>query len=101
VRLRRVQLTFDTGFERELTLTASDSINARIVREPQPETMKSYRRVGRAPDGGEVELAGEAFNYQRLRRHDFEPVELSAVRLVCRETHGAPEARLYEMRAYG
>ena len=38
--IREVQLTFDTGFHRELTLTSSDSHNAHMVRAPQPETVR-------------------------------------------------------------
>lgn len=100
-RLSQVQITFDTGFERELTLSASDSHTARMIRGPQPETVKSYRLSGRTADGAEVELADVTDNHQRLRRHRFLPVELAAVRLTCRATHGVPDARVYEIRCYG
>ena len=33
---------FDTGFQRELTLSSSDSAMRGIIRGPQPETVKDY-----------------------------------------------------------
>ena len=44
-RIRHVQLTFDTGFHRELTLTSSDRHNDNMIRAPQPETVRDYRIV--------------------------------------------------------
>src|SRR5690606_10167315 len=35
--IRRIQLTFDTGFHRELTLSSSDSHTKNMIRAPQPE----------------------------------------------------------------
>src|SRR5262249_21973853 len=41
-KLREIQITFDSGFHRELTLTASDEINKGIIRAAQPETVRDY-----------------------------------------------------------
>ena len=41
-RVRRVQITFDSGFQRQLMLTASDSHTRTVMRQPQPETVKDY-----------------------------------------------------------
>lgn len=98
--LRRVQLTFDTGFHRELTLTSADNHNEGMIRAPQPETVRDYLLIGRKADGTQVELARVMGNHQRLRRHEFAPVPVTALRLQVVATNGAPEARLYEMRAY-
>jgi hypothetical protein len=99
VRVGEVQLTFDSGFHRELTLSASDAVTARTVRGPQPETVRDYRLVASTPTG-EVELADVRGNHQRLRRHRFEPVELSALRLHVLATNGAREVRVFELRCY-
>jgi hypothetical protein len=95
-----VQITFDTGFERELTLSASDSITRRIVRGPQPETIRDYTLIGLDESGNQRELLRVAGNYQRLRRHSIEPVMLTGLRLVALATNGSSEARLYEIRCY-
>jgi hypothetical protein len=100
--VRQVQITFDSGFQRELTLSASAHANKGIIRAPQPETVKDYAVQYRPADGKEwVELAAVSGNHQRLRRHDFKPVEASAVRLVITATNGDKFARVFEVRCYG
>ncbi len=98
--LRKMQLTFDTGFHRELTLTSSDSHNKDMIRAPQPETVRDYVIKARTAQGKEVELARVTGNHQRLRRHEFAPVEATAIRIEVLATNGAKEARLYEVRCY-
>jgi hypothetical protein len=100
-----VQVTFDTGFQRELTLTSSDSMTKTIVRAPQPETVKSYTLLARTGQGdGEgawTPLAEVADNHRRLVRHRLErPVMTTALRLKVNATHGDKLARVFEVRAY-
>ena len=98
-----VHLTFDTGFERELTLTMSDRYNAGMVRGPQPETVKDYRlELFRPFSKGEAAgVLRIRDNYQGRRVHKFsEPLVLAALRLVVEATHGLPEARVFEIRVY-
>jgi len=99
--IRRVQITFDSGFHRELTLTSSESHNSKIVRAPQPETVRDYALIARLEDGKEVELARVSGNHQRLRRHEFPPVRARSVRLEVTATNGSEQARVYEVRCYG
>jgi hypothetical protein len=100
-RISRVQLTFDSGFHRELTLTSSDSINAAIVRAPQPETVKDYELQYRSTADGKWEpLVKIEGNHQRLVRHSFAPVEAQAIRLVVTATNGEKLARVFEVRCY-
>jgi hypothetical protein len=100
--LRHVQLTFDTGFERELTLSSSEAINKDLIRAPQPETVRKYTILYQPEDGREwVELARVNGNYQRMRRHDFQPVTARRVRIHVNETNGDPLARIFEVRCYG
>lgn len=99
--IRHVQITFDTGFHRELTLTAHDGHNSHMIRAPQPETVRDYVIEAKAEDGRRVEVARVTGNHQRLRRHDFEPVEASAIRIRVTATNGSDTARIYEVRCYG
>jgi hypothetical protein len=99
-RLALVQITFDTGFHRELTLTASDGHNAHIVRAPQPEAVRDYTVSVRTPSGETVEVAQADGNHQRLCRHDVDPLDAEAVRIHVRATNGSDTARLYEVRCY-
>lgn len=95
-----VQLTFDTGFQRELTLSASDTVTQRVVRAPQPETVSDYTLTASLANGESVELASVTDNFQRLRRHRFEPVRVNRIRLQVHATNGSEEARVYEVRCY-
>ena len=98
--ISHVQLTFDTGFQRELTLTSSDWANKTIVRAPQPETVRDYELIAIDAAGKETSLAKVAGNHQRLRRHTFAPVEASALRVKVTAVNGDKLARIFEVRAY-
>jgi len=96
VEIRAVHLTFDTGFARELTLTPSDHITKKIVRGPQPETVRAYRIYA----GSEV-IVEESDNYLRKRVHRLaRPVTSSSVRVEIHATHGVPDAHLFDIRLY-
>lgn len=100
-RIGQVQLTFDTGFHRELTLSASDATNRQIIRGPQPETVRDYTLSYRpAADADWRELVRVRGNHQRLVRHSFAPVEAQALRLQIQATNGDALARVFEIRAY-
>lgn len=98
-RISRVQVTFDTGFQRELTLTASDSHTRGTVRAPQPETVRDYS-VSVRQGGSFREVARVSSNHQRVNRLKFDAVEADAVRLRITATNGLEEARIVEVRCY-
>jgi len=98
-RLSQVQITFDSGFHRELTLSGSDGVTARTIRAPQPETVRDYSLVARTLEG-DVVLAEVTGNHQRLRRHRFESLEAQAIRLIVNATNGSGEVRVFEVRCY-
>jgi hypothetical protein len=101
VKLRRVQITFDTGFERQLTLSHQDSENAKMIRAPQPETVRDYELLYQAPGAKEWTSLGKfTGNYQRLRRHEFAPFTAAALRLNITATNGSKIASVYEVRCY-
>jgi hypothetical protein len=96
-----VQVTFDTGFERELTLTSNDRMTRTIVRAPQPETVRDYELQVRAPGSTVYEtVATVTGNHQRLNRIAFPARPVDCLRLVVRKTNGDPLARVFEVRAY-
>jgi hypothetical protein len=98
--ISEVILKFDTGFQRELTLTASDSHTRGTIREPQPETVRDYS-VSVKNGGGEWRnVAGIAGNHQRLNKIRFSPTAATAVRIEVTKTNGAPDARILEVRCY-
>nr|MBA3438787.1 FAD-dependent oxidoreductase [Pyrinomonadaceae bacterium] len=97
----QVQLTFDSGFQRELTLSSSAAANVDIIRAPQPETVKTYAILYQPADKKEwVELVNVDRNHQRLRRHHFQAVTAKRIRIQVKETNGDKLARLFEVRCY-
>ncbi len=94
-RIREVQITFDSGFRRQLTLSAQESQNVNLVRAPQPETVRDYR----IRCGSRI-VADVKGNFQRINRHVFDPLETSAVRVEIEATNGDSQARIFEIRCY-
>ncbi|MBT6146548.1 MAG: FAD-dependent oxidoreductase, partial [Gemmatimonadetes bacterium] len=101
VDVAQVQLIFDTGLHRVLTLSHSDAYVDRMeYGRPQSETIRTYQL--------EVEISGTwqnvaqvEDNYRRLVRHDLDSVlTVDAVRLTAQATHGLDHARLCEVRVY-
>ncbi|MBL8216583.1 MAG: FAD-dependent oxidoreductase [Bryobacterales bacterium] len=99
-RISQVQITFDSGFQRELTLTSSNAINRGIMRGAQKETVRDYQLQYRGANGDWKTLADVKGNYQRLARHSFAAVDASAVRVRITATNGDELARVFEIRCY-
>ncbi|MBI1761274.1 MAG: FAD-dependent oxidoreductase [Acidobacteria bacterium] len=99
--IKQLQLIFDSGFIRELTLSSSAEANKGIIRAPQPETVKRYSVQYQSDDGKEwTELVSVKGNHQRLRRHQFAPVAAKRMRIHVNETNGDKLARIFEVRCY-
>lgn len=95
--IAEVRLTFDSGLQRELILSASDSTTRKTIRGAQPELVRNY----------EVHLDGRPIavvtdNLVRHRIHRLpEPVSTRRLRLVVTATHGAAGARVFAVSAFG
>jgi hypothetical protein len=99
-RISEIVLKFDSGFQRELTLTASDSHTRGTLRQPQPETVRDYAVSVKTAGGDWKTIAEVAGNHQRLNRVKFQAVKAQAVRLEVRKTNGIDAARVFEVRCY-
>jgi hypothetical protein len=89
-----VQMAFNTALNQsEMNISPMDS-------PVKSETVRNYR-IEYKQDGKWVELTAITENYQRFRRHQFEPVETDEIRIVVDATNGAPWAEIFEIRAYG
>ena len=98
-RLRHIQITFDSGFQRQLTLTSQDSQNKGIVRAAQPETVRDYS-IHVTMNGETRAVAKVKNNFQRVNRHDFNAMEATIVRIEIQATNGIEQARIFEVRCY-
>jgi len=94
--VREIHLTFDSGLQRELTLSASDSTTKKVIRGPQPELVSDY----------EVFLDGRSVltvkgNLLRKRVHRLgASVQARRLRIQIHATHGLGEAHVFEVRVY-
>lgn len=96
--IREVHVTFDSGFERELLLTPSHNHQKLSApRGPQAKIVKHYR----VKIDGRV-VHEETGNFLRKRIHVLAtPASGRRVEIECLATHGAPLARVFEVRCYG
>jgi len=94
--VKEIHLTFDSGFTRELILSPSDRATSKVIRAPQPETVKSYQVFV-----GDKLVVSEDDNYLRKRVHKLDAaVEGDKVRILVTKTWGIKSARIFEVRVY-
>jgi len=98
--LSEVQLIFDTGQHRHLTLSHHDGYTQRMKwGRPQPETVRDYS-IEAWIENRWAPLVNVRENHQRMRRHAIEAIGTDRLRIVVRETNGLDHARILEVRAY-
>ncbi|MEA3366340.1 MAG: FAD-dependent oxidoreductase, partial [Candidatus Hydrogenedentes bacterium] len=97
VPVSEVQLIFDTGMHRVLTLTHSDAYAARMKwGQPQPETVRDYS-IELNSNGKWQSVAEIKNNCQRRRVHKVKPSgHVSALRVNVAATNGLDHARIFE-----
>ena len=91
-----IHLTFDSGFQRELILSASDATNRKTIRGAQPELVRDYDIL---LDGHVVTSVKGNFLRKRVH-HLATPVTASRLRVVIHATHGVATARVFAIAAY-
>jgi hypothetical protein len=100
IRVGTLELIFDTGQHRVLTMSHDDAFTAKMVYGPQPETVKDYKLMYDGVDGRWETLASERENYQRRRTHGIGPAEIVRLRLVVDAAWELDHARVMEIRCY-
>jgi hypothetical protein len=100
VEIRRVELTFDTGLQRYLTLTNCDSYHKRMTWKAQPETVKAFVIEIETPEGWqEIERVND--NWKRRYQKDWpEAYRSQALRIKVTETNGIDHARIIRLAVY-
>ncbi|WP_339733317.1 FAD-dependent oxidoreductase [uncultured Gimesia sp.] len=101
IRLSEIQLIFDTGLHRHLTLSHHDGYSSRMIwGESQPETVRDYSIE--VYDGSEWKTVETVIgNYQRRRVHRVETgVSVSQLRIVVTDVNGVDHVRICEIRVY-
>lgn len=99
--ISEIHLTWDSGLNRPLSLSHSDRFTEKMVRGPQPETVKDYKVEIIQSDDGEVKSSFSITgNYLRKTIHQTNPIRADKIRIIAEETNGDPSARLFEIRVY-
>jgi hypothetical protein len=98
---REIQIIFDTGLHRHLTLSHHDGYTAKMHwGRPQPETVRDYTIEALSGDAW-IPLVDVSGNYQRRRVHRLEtPLAATALRISVTATNGLDHAQLCEVRVY-
>lgn len=101
VLIKRIEIIFDTGMHRILTLTHSDEYAAKMQwGRAQEETVRDYS-IEYKSSGKWKLLINISGNYQRRRVHVAEKEVLtSAIRIIVKKTNGIDHARIFEIRVY-
>ena len=87
VRAAEVRLTFNS----DLMPTHPAAMPAQLIKGYDVEVQSQGRWET---------VATESDNWRRLAVHGFEPREITALRLTCKETWGDPSAQVFEVRVY-
>ena len=102
VDISGVELVFDTGMHRPLTLSHSDAyVELMEWGHAQPETVRDYTIEAEVDGQWQVVLALSG-NYQRRRVHELDmAVNADALRITVYAANGLDHARICAVRIYG
>lgn len=101
VPISSVELIFDTGMHRLLTLSMADGYTKRMLwGKPQPETARDYAIKSKVHENWET-IHEEYANHQRHRIHKLDrSIETNGLKIQFMNTNGIDHARLFEARIY-
>ncbi len=101
ITLSEIQLIFDTGLHRHLTLSHHDGYTSRMIwGEPQPETVRDYSiEVYNGAEWNTLDTVVGNFLRRRMHRVESEN-SVSQLRVVVTDTNGLDHARICEIRVY-
>nr|AUN36317.1 hypothetical protein [uncultured bacterium] len=98
--ISEIQLIFDTGQHRVLTLSHDNTFTSRMQWGcAQPETVRDYRLLAQVENNW-IELLSVTGNYQRRAAHCIPPSAATALRIEVLATNGIDHARIMEVRVY-
>jgi hypothetical protein len=99
-KITSVQITFDSNFDLEKKITLSSRRQKQQVEGIPQELVREFS-VTLWHYGEPVADVTVKDNCQRFVRIPFSAVECDAITVTVRSTNGAPDARIFEVRAYG
>ncbi|NJB83686.1 FAD-dependent oxidoreductase [Wenyingzhuangia aestuarii] len=98
-KLTSVELKFDTNLQRKMMMHKNPAKNEGQVTAIPPELIKTFNVEARI-NGNWVEIGKVTYNKTRLVKVNFDEIKTTTVRLNLKETHGAPNVKMFEVRCY-
>lgn len=99
IQLSKVMLKCDTNTRRNIMLRKDSKNNDQFTNTIPVEMLKSLDLEVRI-DGKWVKVGENLSNRKRLIQFDFDKVKTTAIKINLKETYGAKNIRLYEVRCY-
>ena len=99
VAVGEIRLTFDSNLSREIMPSIGRIVRERQVKGLPEELVRDYT-IQLTKDGKTVWEKAVCGNGQRLNIHRLERVECDRMIISVEATHGCPQARIFEVRAY-
>jgi len=99
ITLSKVEVKCDTNVKRNIMMR-KDSRNDELFSNHNPVEMLKHATLHGRIQGKWVKLAVVKDNKTRLVKFNFETSKCTAIRLICEETYGAKDVKLFELRCY-
>lgn len=99
VNLSSVEMKFDTNLQRKMMMHKNPKKNKGQVLGIPPELAKNFIVEARV-NGDWIKLGAVPYNKTRLVKVNFNEIKTTAIRLNVKETHGAPNVKMFEIRCY-
>ena len=98
--VRRIELVFDTGLHRHLTLSQADAYTRQMCwGSGQPETVKAYELAVQRADSWQT-IAQVDDHWQRRVAHEITGGDCAAIRVTVLSTWGTASARIVRISVY-
>ena len=99
IPLSRVELKCDTNVNRNILMRKGSKVSETFWNDVPVELLKSLSVEARV-NGRWIKVGSEDDNRTRLVRFVFDRVRATGIRITMKETYGAPNAKLFEVRCY-
>ncbi|MDZ8117608.1 FAD-dependent oxidoreductase [Pontiella sp. NLcol2] len=99
INLSKVEIKCDTNLKRNICMRKDSKVSFNYWNDVPVELLKSLDVEARV-NGKWVKVGSNHDNRRRLIKFDFDPVRTSGIRINLKETYGAPNAKLFEVRCY-
>ncbi len=99
VALSKVEIKCDTNVERNIMMRRSYTVGEKYSNTVPVELLKSLDVEARV-NGKWVKVGSNNDNRRRLIKFNFDQIKATGVRITMKETYGAENAKLFEVRCY-